>query len=79
MNNFEILDTLGEGTYSTVYKVFRNSDEQIYALKKVEILKLTEKEKRNALNEVRILASLNSPFIIKYKEAFFDIGEACLS
>jgi NIMA (never in mitosis gene a)-related kinase len=33
---------------------------------------LKEKEKENALNEVRILASLNDEFIVGYKEAFFD-------
>ena len=32
----------------------------------------TEKEKENALNEVRILASIRHPNIIGYKEAFLD-------
>ena len=39
---------------------------------KVKIQKLSEKEKINALNEVRILASIDNPFVIGYKEAFFD-------
>ena len=34
--------------------------------------KLSVKEKENALNEVRILASINNPYIISYKEAFFE-------
>ena len=33
---------------------------------------LTEKEKENALNEVRILASIKHTNVISYKEAFFD-------
>jgi NIMA (never in mitosis gene a)-related kinase 1/4/5 len=33
---------------------------------------LTAKEKENALNEVRILASIEHPNIIAYKEAFFE-------
>jgi NIMA (never in mitosis gene a)-related kinase len=33
---------------------------------------LNEKEKKNALNEVRILASIHDPNVIGYKEAFFD-------
>ena len=33
---------------------------------------LSEKEKENALNEVRILASINHSNIISYKEAFID-------
>lgn len=50
--DFENLSLLGDGAYSTVYKVKRKSDGQIYALKKVKIGRLSEKEKENALNEV---------------------------
>jgi NIMA (never in mitosis gene a)-related kinase len=39
---------------------------------KVKLGKLNEKEKENALNEVRILASINHPNIVAYKEAFFE-------
>ncbi|CAI2364770.1 unnamed protein product [Moneuplotes crassus] len=58
--------------YSTVYKVRRLSDYCIYALKKVKLGQLNDKEKANALNEVRILASINHQNIIQYKEAFID-------
>ena len=78
MNDFQILSKLGEGTYSTVYKVKRLIDNNIYALKKVKLLNLSEKEKSNALNEVRILASIKSPYIISYKEAFFDEKDSTL-
>ena len=44
----------------------------MYAMKKVKMGKLSEKEKQNAVNEVRILASINHPNVIGYKEAFFD-------
>ena len=33
---------------------------------------LSSKEKDNALNEIRLLASIDSPYIIKYKSAFFE-------
>ena len=35
-------------------------------------MNLSEKEKENALNEIRILASTKDPNIVQYKEAFFD-------
>ena len=35
-------------------------------------MKLSEKEKENAVNEIRILASLSHPNIVGYKDAFFD-------
>ena len=72
MNDFQIISKLGEGAYSTVFKVKRIIDNQIYALKKVKLLNLSEKEKENSLNEVRILASVKSNFVVSYKEAFFD-------
>ena len=72
MDDFQILSKLGEGAYSIVYKVMRKVDKKIYALKKVKLLNLSDKEKENALNEVRILASVKSNFVVSYKEAFFD-------
>ena len=78
MERFKVIGKIGEGAYSTVYTVKRLEDEKIYALKKVKIKKLSNKEKNNALNEVRILASVNSPYIIGYKESFIDEAEQTL-
>ena len=78
MNGFEIIKKLGNGSFSSVYKVRRKLDNNIYALKKVKLLKLKEKEKQAALNEVRILASIKSPFIISYKEAFIEESDKSL-
>ena len=78
MNNFELISKLGEGSYSTVYKVRRKADLKMYALKKVKLKNLSEKEKQNALNEIRILASIKSEHIITYKEAFIEEKEKIL-
>ena len=40
--------------------------------------KLSVKEKENALNEVRILASFQHRSIVGYKEAFFEDSTSCL-
>ena len=79
MEQFKIINKIGEGAYSTVYTVKRIEDGKIYALKKVKIKKLTTKEKSNALNEVRILASVNSPYVISYKESFIDETDQTLN
>lgn len=68
----------GEGAFSTVYKVRRIEDGNEYALKKVKLSALSEKEKQNALNEVRILASIRDNNIIGYKEAFLDNSSCSL-
>lgn len=59
IRDFVPLEKLGEGTFSTVYKVRRLSDQKVYALKKVRLNNLSQKEKENALNEIRILASID--------------------
>jgi len=78
LQEFEIVEKIGQGAYSTVYKVKRIADKNEYALKKVPLAKLSDKEKANALNEVRILASIHNPFIISYKQAFVDMSSDCL-
>jgi NIMA (never in mitosis gene a)-related kinase len=75
LEDFKIISKLGSGTFSEVFKVTRNSDGKEYALKKVVMEPLSVKERQNALNEVRILASIKHPSIIGYKEAFIDSGK----
>eukprot|EP00347_Sterkiella_histriomuscorum_P011557 403372003 len=72
LSDFEIHQKLGSGAYSTVYKCLRKDDQKEYAMKQVDINDLSFKEKQNALNEVRILASISNENIIAYKDAFFD-------
>lgn len=73
-----MISNLGDGAYSKVYKVKRIADGQMYALKIVALKNLSDKEKDNAINEVRILASIRHPNIIQYKEAFMDKGSESL-
>ena len=72
LGDFEIGKTLGKGAFGMVCLVKRKIDGEAYAMKRVKIAQLSAKEKENALNEIRILASLSHPNIIGYKEAFFD-------
>lgn len=78
IKDFQILSKLGEGAYSAVYKVRRNSDNTEYAQKRVKLLNLNDKEKDNAINEIRILASLRHPNVICYKEAFWEKNSSSL-
>ena len=76
--DFSKIGNIGKGAYSTVQKVKRKSDDQVYALKKVLLKGLSKKEKENALNEVRILASVQHPNIISYKECFLEENPSAL-
>jgi len=72
LNDFELGKELGKGAFGSVTIVKRKEDQKIYAMKRVKIGRLSQKEKLNSFNEVRILASIEHKNIIGYKEAFFD-------
>lgn len=72
LKDFELIKELGRGSFGSVSLVRRKADGQLYGIKQVVIGKMGTKEKENALNEVRLLASISCKQIIGYKEAFFD-------
>ena len=69
---FEFVSKLGEGSFASVFKVRRQEDSNFYAFKKIKVDKIGTKELNNSLNEIRILASVKCPYVVAYKEAFYD-------
>lgn len=73
LNDFEILQILGEGSYGFVAKVRSRLNHKIYAMKKVDFSKIsTEKEKQLCLNEISIIQKMDSPYVNKYYKYFFE-------
>lgn len=72
ITDFEFLSKLGQGSFGVVYKVRRKIDKSIYVLKQINIAQMNTKLRKEALNEVKILASLDNPFIVKYFESFIE-------
>ena len=72
LSNYIIGENLGSGSYGKVCIVTRKSDKEIFAMKRVKLSKLNTKEREHAVNEIRILYSLNNKNIIGYEEAFYD-------
>lgn len=72
LSDFETVKDLGSGSFGSVKLVRKKDDSQIFAMKTVSLGRLTQKEKDNALNEVRLLASIQIPNVIAYKASLFD-------
>ena len=72
IREFTIQRKIGKGSFANVYMGVRNSTDKPYALKLIKVNRYKQKEIQSALNEIRILASLDHPNIIKFKEAFYD-------
>ena len=75
LEDFEILQTLGKGSYGFVAKVKSKKNEKIYAMKMIDFALIQDETEKNlSLNEIKIIKSLDSPHIIKYYNDFF-VGE----
>ena len=77
---FTDIKQLGSGSFGQVKLVQKIGTETLYALKTVKLNRLSQKEKDSALNEVRLLASISIPTVIKYEGSFFNLetNELCV-
>ncbi len=57
----QVIKALGKGSYGVVYKVQRLADGQEYAMKETDMSKMGHQERSDAVNEIRLLGSLNHP------------------
>lgn len=71
LQDFEVFDAIGEGAFGRVYKVKKRDSGEIFAMKVLDKRTLTQKKQlKHALNEAKIHARLDSPFIIKLHYKF---------
>ncbi|KAL3139701.1 hypothetical protein ABBQ38_004011 [Trebouxia sp. C0009 RCD-2024] len=75
---FEVQKLLGKGSYGIVYRVKRLSDGGVYALKEADVRKMSALERADAVNEIRLLASVKHPNVVRYHEAFLDGNLLCI-
>ena len=72
LSDYEIIKEIGKGSFSIVYLVKKIISQKEFALKKVNIFKLSEKERQNSLKEVNFLSEIKDPNVIGYEESFYD-------
>jgi serine/threonine protein kinase len=69
---YEVLETLGSGTFGTVCKLKRKSDGKFLVWKAINFGSMSEKEKTQLVAEVNILRELRNPFIVRYSDRIVD-------
>ena len=72
MSDFAVEKRLGSGSFGTVYRARRIVDDRVYAIKEVRISELSERQKDDAINEVMLLAKMDSPFVVRYYDSFIE-------
>jgi NIMA (never in mitosis gene a)-related kinase len=78
MDDFEVVRRLGQGSFGQVLKVHRKADGCEYAMKRVPLAQMGDREISDALNECRVLASVRHPRIVGYFDTFLDENNTVL-
>jgi serine/threonine protein kinase len=79
MDKYKVLQKIGTGAYGSAYLVCSRAEPQRqFVLKKVQPHDATEREKQQAQNEVKLLARLHHPFVLRWAGGT-HAGEAVLS
>ena len=76
MRDYTVVKKLGAGSFGTVMLV--EKDGKQYCMKKVDVRRMTQKERQAAKDEAKILHRLEHPNIVQYVEQFIDGGTLCI-
>lgn len=72
LQDFEIQNKLGSGSFGIVFKIKHKETGKIYVLKQVNTAKMSYSEKKEAQKETVIHKTLDNKYIVKYMAHFLE-------
>ncbi|XP_054418831.1 serine/threonine-protein kinase Nek2 [Pteronotus mesoamericanus] len=72
VEDYEVLHTIGTGSYGRCQKIRRKSDGKILVWKELDYGSMTEAEKQMLVSEVNLLRELKHPNIVRYYDRIID-------
>ncbi|XP_039594671.1 serine/threonine-protein kinase Nek2 [Polypterus senegalus] len=72
VEDYEVLFTIGSGSYGKCQKIRRKSDGKILVWKELDYGTMTESEKQMLVSEVNLLRELRHPNIVRYYDRIID-------
>ena len=77
--SYKKIKVLGKGSFGKAFLVQAESDGSYAVIKKVDIAKMSDEEKKDTIKEAKILEVLNHPNIIRFKEVYkTKKGQLCI-
>ncbi|NXR06216.1 NEK2 kinase, partial [Semnornis frantzii] len=77
-DDYEVLFTIGTGSYGKCRKVRRKADGKILVWKELDYGSMTEAEKQMLVSEVNLLRELRHPNIVRYHDRIIDRSNTTL-
>ncbi|XP_073043110.1 serine/threonine-protein kinase Nek6-like [Primulina eburnea] len=74
MEDYEGIEQIGRGSFGAAFLVLHKTEKKKYVLKKIRLSKMTEKSKCTANQEINVIAKLQHPYILEYKNVWLDKG-----
>uniref|UniRef100_A0A3Q2CD91 Serine/threonine-protein kinase Nek2 n=1 Tax=Cyprinodon variegatus TaxID=28743 RepID=A0A3Q2CD91_CYPVA len=72
VEDYEVLNTIGSGSYGRCQKIRRKSDGKVLVWKELDYGTMAESEKQMLVSEVNLLRELKHPNIVRYYDRIID-------